>query len=155
MILFLTPAFLAGAIAEDRQRKVLFYLLASPLSGAEIVLGKVAARLINLVVLVLVGLPVMSLCLFLGGIDPVEVWLAYGVSFASLYFLAGLSIYLSVYTPPASRCDHAGLPAGSRLVCASNHRAQHQVHRWAGWVRSFKKPARSRSGSPAAVHVLT
>ena len=99
IILFLTPAFLAGAIAEDRQRKVLFYLLASPLSGAEIVLGKVAARLINLVVLVLVGLPVMSLCLFLGGIDPVEVWLAYGVSFASLYFLAGLSIYLSVYTP--------------------------------------------------------
>lgn len=99
MILFLTPAFLAGAIAEDRQRKVLFYLLASPLSGAEIVLGKVAARLINLVVLVLVGLPVMSLCLFLGGIDPTEVWLAYGVSFASLFFLAGLSIYLSVYSP--------------------------------------------------------
>src|SRR5689334_18347806 len=31
LILFLTPAFLAGAIAEDRQRKVLFYLLASPL----------------------------------------------------------------------------------------------------------------------------
>jgi ABC-type transport system involved in multi-copper enzyme maturation permease subunit len=98
VILFLTPAFLAGAIAEDRQRKVLFYLLASPLSGAEIVLGKVAARLINLVVLVLVGLPVMSLCMFLGGIDPAEVWLAYGVSFASLYFLAGLSIYLSVYS---------------------------------------------------------
>ena len=72
VILFLTPAFLAGAIAEDRQRKVLFYLLASPLSGAEIVLGKVAARLINLVVLVMVGLPVVSLCLFLGGIDPVE-----------------------------------------------------------------------------------
>jgi ABC-type transport system involved in multi-copper enzyme maturation permease subunit len=98
VILFLTPAFLAGAIAEDRQRKVLFYLLASPLSGAEIVLGKLAARLITLVVLVMVGLPVVSLCLFLGGIDPAEVWLAYGVSFASLYFLAGLSIFLSVYS---------------------------------------------------------
>jgi ABC-type transport system involved in multi-copper enzyme maturation permease subunit len=98
VILLLTPAFLAGAIAEDRQRKVLFYLLASPLSGAEIVLGKLAARLITLVVLVMVGLPVVSLCLFLGGIDPAEVWLAYGVSFASLYFLAGLSIFLSVYS---------------------------------------------------------
>src|SRR4051812_31260750 len=98
VILFLTPAFLAGAIAEDRQRKVLFYLLASPLSGAEIVLGKVGARLINLTVLVMAGLPVMCLCLFLGGIDPAEVWLAYGVSIASLYFLAGLSIVISVYS---------------------------------------------------------
>ncbi len=108
VILLLTPAFLAGTIAEDRQRKVLTYLLASPLSGAEIVLGKVAARLINLVVLVMVGLPVVSLCLFLGGIDPADVWLAYGVSLASLYFLAGLSILLSVYSPrPRDAIAHA------------------------------------------------
>ena len=33
IIVLLTPAFLAGAIAEDRQRKVLSYLLASPLTA--------------------------------------------------------------------------------------------------------------------------
>ena len=78
VILLLTPAFVAGTIAEDRQRKVLSYLLASPLSGAEIVLGKLAARMVNLVVLVAVGLPVVSIALFLGGIDPSDVWLWYG-----------------------------------------------------------------------------
>jgi ABC-type transport system involved in multi-copper enzyme maturation permease subunit len=98
-ICFLTPAFLAGAVAEDRQRKVLPYLLASPMTGAEIVLGKLAVRVMNLAVLVAVGLPVLSLTTFLGGIDPLAVWLAYGASFSTLYFLAALSIFLSVYSP--------------------------------------------------------
>jgi ABC-type transport system involved in multi-copper enzyme maturation permease subunit len=98
-ILLLTPAFLAGAIAEDRQRKVLPYLLASPLSGGEIVLGKLSARFMSLAVLVAVGLPVLSLAMFLGGIEPVAVWLAYAASYSSLYFLAALSIFLSVYSP--------------------------------------------------------
>ena len=99
VILLLTPAFVAGTIAEDRQRKVLSYLLASPLSGAEIVLGKLAARLVNLVVLVAVGLPVVSIALFLGGIDPADVWLWYGSSFSTLYLLAGVSIFVSTFSP--------------------------------------------------------
>lgn len=98
VILLLTPAFVAGTIAEDRQRKVLSYLLASPLTGAEIVLGKLAARLVNLVVLVAVGLPVVSIALFLGGVDPVAVWLCYGTSFSTLYLLAAISIFVSTFS---------------------------------------------------------
>ena len=98
VILLLTPTFVAATIAEDRQRKVLVYLLASPLSGAEIVLGKLAARLVNLVVLVAVGLPVVSLALFLGGIDPNAVWLGYATSFSTLYLVAGLSILVSTFS---------------------------------------------------------
>ena len=98
MILLLTPAIVAGSIVEDRQRKVLSYLLASPLTGAEIVLGKLAARLVNLVVLVAVGLPVVSIALFLGGVEPDEVWLCYGLSFSTLYFLAGVSIFASAFS---------------------------------------------------------
>jgi len=98
VILLLTPAFVAGTIAEDRQRKVLSYLLASPLTGAEIVLGKLAARLVNLVVLVAVGLPVVSIALFLGGVDPLAVWFCYGTSFSTLYMLAAVSIFVSTFT---------------------------------------------------------
>jgi ABC-type transport system involved in multi-copper enzyme maturation permease subunit len=98
VILTLTPALVAGAIAEERQRKVLSYLLASPLSGAEIVLGKLVARLINLVVLISLGLPVISLALFLGGIEPTEVWLAYGLSMTTVYLLAALSIFVSTFS---------------------------------------------------------
>ncbi len=98
VILLLTPAFVAGTIAEDRQRKVLSYLLASPLTGVEIVLGKLAARMVNLVVLVIVGLPVVSIALFLGGIDPDAVWLCYGISFGTLYLVACMSIAVSAFS---------------------------------------------------------
>ena len=45
-VLFLAPVLVAGAIAEEKQRKTLHYLLASRLSSLEIVVGKLAARLI-------------------------------------------------------------------------------------------------------------
>src|SRR5437588_10629985 len=38
-VLCLTPAMVAGAIADERQRKTLHYLLASRLSSLEIVVG--------------------------------------------------------------------------------------------------------------------
>ncbi|MFO0890501.1 MAG: ABC transporter permease subunit [Isosphaeraceae bacterium] len=91
----LTPALVAGAIGEDRERKILSYLLASPLTAAEIVLGKLAVRLVNLVMLVLVGLPVVSLALFLGGVDPEGVWLSFAATVSSLYFLAAVCIFVS------------------------------------------------------------
>jgi ABC-type Na+ efflux pump permease subunit len=98
VILLLTPAFVAGTIAEDRQRKVLSYLLASRLSGAEIVLGKLAARVLNLVMLVAVGLPVVSIALFLGGVDPIDVWLCYGTSFSTLYLLGSIAVFVSAFS---------------------------------------------------------
>jgi ABC-type transport system involved in multi-copper enzyme maturation permease subunit len=99
VILLLTPALVAGTIAEDRERKVLPYLLASPLSGAEIVLGKLGARLLNLIMLLAVGLPVVSIALFLGGVDPAALWLWYGCSFTTLYLLAAISIFVSTHAP--------------------------------------------------------
>ena len=52
----------------------------------------------NLVVLVMVGLPVVSIALFLGGIDPDAVWLSYGVSFGTLYLVACMSIAVSTFS---------------------------------------------------------
>ena len=46
-ILAITPALVAGVIAEEKQRKTLHYLLASRLSGPEIVLGKLLARMLH------------------------------------------------------------------------------------------------------------
>ncbi len=47
IILILVPAYLAPAIAQERERKTLDYLLVSELSDREIVLGKWGARTIN------------------------------------------------------------------------------------------------------------
>ena len=69
VVLLLTPALVGGAIADERQRKTLHYLLTSELSSVEIVMGKLAARLLQVGVLVALGLPVVSLIGLFGGVD--------------------------------------------------------------------------------------
>jgi len=70
VVVLLTPAFTASAIAEEKDRKTLEFLLATDLRNREIVLSKLASRYCNLGLLVLTGLPVLSLAQFMGGVDP-------------------------------------------------------------------------------------
>ena len=68
LVLVLTPALVADAIASERQRKTLDHLLASPLDSREIVLGKLASRVLGVGVFPALVLPIMSLLtLVLGG----------------------------------------------------------------------------------------
>ena len=96
VVLLLTPALVGGAIADERQRKTLHYLLTSELTSAEIVLGKLAARLLQVVVLIALGLPVVSLIGLFGGIDFRMLLLAYAGTMTTVYFLATASILVSV-----------------------------------------------------------
>ena len=67
-ILILVPALFGGVIADEKQRKTMHYLMASRLSSGEIVLDKLAARLLHVGVFILLGLPVMSLLTLFGGV---------------------------------------------------------------------------------------
>src|SRR5260370_10618060 len=97
-IFLLTPAFAAGAIAEEKDRRTLEYLLATDLDAREIVLGKLTSRLLGLVLLVLTGLPILSLIQFFGGVDPDLVLSGFAATGLTMLSLAGLSILVSVYT---------------------------------------------------------
>src|SRR5262245_39826726 len=96
-ILNLTPAYTAGAIAEEKDRKTLEFLLATDLRDREIVLSKLAARLANLGLIVLTGLPILSLTQFLGGVDPNLVLAGFGFTALTLASLASFSILASAY----------------------------------------------------------
>ena len=96
VVLLLTPALVGGAIADERQRKTLHYLLTSELSSAEIILGKLAARLLQVGVLVALGLPVVSLIGLFGGVDFQVLLLTYAATLTTIYFLATASILVSV-----------------------------------------------------------
>jgi hypothetical protein len=95
LTLALTPALVAGVIADEKQRKTLHYLLASQLTGPEIVLGKLFVRMLYLMILVGVSLPVLSLLVLLGGIDPRLVLVGCLATFSTGWFLAALSIWAS------------------------------------------------------------
>ena len=96
VVVLLTPALVGGTIADERQRKTLHYLLTSQLSSGEIILGKLAARLLHVLVLVAIGLPVVSLVGLFGGIDFQELLIRYAGTLTTVYFLATASILISV-----------------------------------------------------------
>src|SRR5205807_2274081 len=74
----------------------LHYLLTSELTSAEIVLGKLAARLLQVLVLVALGLPVVCLIGLFGGVDYRVLVLSYAGTLTTIYFLATASILVSV-----------------------------------------------------------
>jgi ABC-type transport system involved in multi-copper enzyme maturation permease subunit len=99
-ILILTPAYFGGAIAEERERGTLELLHTSGLYNREIILGKLAARVLHLGAFLLAGLPVFSLMLVWGGID---LTLLLGGWFNSvLLLIAAGSICLMISTMPYS-----------------------------------------------------
>jgi ABC-type transport system involved in multi-copper enzyme maturation permease subunit len=97
LAVFLTPAYVAGAVAEEKERKTLEFLLATDLDSREIVLGKLAGRLGRLTLLLLTGLPVLSAVQFLGGVDPDLVLGGFAATALTVAGLAGLAILASVY----------------------------------------------------------
>src|SRR5438128_5818793 len=69
-LVFFTPAYAAGAIAEEKERKTIEFLLATDLNNREIVFSKLASRLGSLMLLVLTGLPILGFLQLMGGVDP-------------------------------------------------------------------------------------
>jgi ABC-type transport system involved in multi-copper enzyme maturation permease subunit len=97
----LTPVYVAGAVCEEKERRTLEFLLATDLRNREIVLSKLVSRLANLSLLVLTGLPVLSLTQFLGGVDPDLVLAGFAATALTMVGLAGLSTLCSVYSRKA------------------------------------------------------
>ncbi len=97
IVLALVPALVAGTLAEERSRRTLPGLLASRLSSAAIILDKMAARMLHVSIILAVGLPITFLLGLLGGVDPRSVVYAYGGTFSTAFFLAALSLLVSVY----------------------------------------------------------
>ena len=73
----MTPAFAAGTVSGEKERKTFEMLLASPLHPKSIVMGKAIAALTHLAILIFTSLPIVMLCLPLGGVSIYEVLAAY------------------------------------------------------------------------------
>jgi ABC-type transport system involved in multi-copper enzyme maturation permease subunit len=73
----MVPSFAAGSITGEKERQTYEMLLASPMRPQAIVTGKLAAALCHLAVLVIASLPIVMLCLPLGGVSLYEVLATY------------------------------------------------------------------------------
>lgn len=100
-VLLLGPAIVAGTIAVERERRTIEYLFATDLANWEIVVGKLAVRLLHIGLVVLVGLPVLALAQLLGGIDPESLPLVVLLTLSTAAWVAALSLAISVWSPRA------------------------------------------------------
>lgn len=76
LVALLAPAFSAGTISGERERQSYDLLLTTPLPAWIIVIGKLLGALAYLLLLLLAGLPLVSLGYLLGGVAPDEVAVA-------------------------------------------------------------------------------
>jgi ABC-type transport system involved in multi-copper enzyme maturation permease subunit len=100
MMVLLTPAYTAGAIADEKQKKTMQFLLVTDLRSHEIVLGKLGSRMAHLGLLLLAGLPVLGAVQFLGGVDPHLVLAGFAGTAVTLASVAGVSLLASVIARP-------------------------------------------------------
>jgi ABC-type transport system involved in multi-copper enzyme maturation permease subunit len=97
LVLLAAPAATAGAICLDRARGTLAHMLMTDLSNVEIVLGKLAARLVPVLALVACTLPMMEVLTLIGGIDPAALWGAFFVSVAVAILGCSLALIFSLW----------------------------------------------------------
>ncbi|MEZ6110366.1 MAG: ABC transporter permease subunit [Pirellulaceae bacterium] len=93
----MAPSFAAGTITGEKERKTYELLLATPLRPAAIVLGKMIASLAHLAVLIFASLPIIMLCLPLGGIHFSEMLAAYFALLMSVLMFGMIGVACSSY----------------------------------------------------------
>jgi ABC-type transport system involved in multi-copper enzyme maturation permease subunit len=96
VVLTLTPAYLAPAIAGEKERGTLALLFTTHLHNHEIVLGKLLARLMHLAWILLAGLPILSLLQLWGGVDLFVLLAVFAITGATLFSVGSFCILCSV-----------------------------------------------------------
>jgi ABC-type transport system involved in multi-copper enzyme maturation permease subunit len=97
LVMLAAPAATAGAICMDRARGTLDHMLATDLSDPEIVLGKLAARLLPVLGLIACSWPVLAISSLLGGIDPIALTLAFAIILTVALLGCTMAMALSVW----------------------------------------------------------
>jgi len=100
-VLLVGPAMVAGTIATERERRTIEYLFTASLSNTEIILSKLASRIVQMLFFLLTGLPILATAMLLGGIAPEALVVVYVVTFCTLVSVSSIAMALSVWTPKA------------------------------------------------------
>jgi ABC-type transport system involved in multi-copper enzyme maturation permease subunit len=101
-VVLLAPAAASNAVTEEKERRTLDDLLTTRLRDYEIILSKLVARLTQLTLFLLAGLPVISLTLLMGGVSPNLLWGGLAATGLTLLAITSLAVCMSVYAATSS-----------------------------------------------------
>ncbi len=95
LILFVLPAYAAGAITMEREKRTLEMLRATLLSPSDVVTGKLGVVVAFGAILLMTSLPVAAWCLLLGGVALGDLFYVYTYLLAVAVWVAALGLFLS------------------------------------------------------------
>ena len=119
LIVLVTPAFVAGTITDEKTRGTLQGLLTAYITPADIVLGKLAARVAQVGILALTPLPLLAFVGQYAGVTPEFLLALLAITLLLLFGLGGASMLASVWvrqTRGAVLATYFGLFAGYFLI---------------------------------------
>lgn len=95
LVAFITPAFTAGAISGERERKTYEILRTTLLPARRLVMGKLGAALAYALLLILTAVPLESLAFMLGGVVAEELVLALVILLVTAFAVAAVGLFAS------------------------------------------------------------
>lgn len=95
LVLFIAPAFTAGAISGEKERRTYDLLRTTLLSPQSLVGGKLLSALGYVLLLVFASVPLQSIAFMLGGISAAEVFISQLIIIVAAIFFALVGMYAS------------------------------------------------------------
>lgn len=109
---FVASTLTAGAICDERRKGSLASLLATPLTPAQIVLGKFSGRLVQLIVLIAAGIPLLLAVRLFGGISPGFILSATTLTISTALLHASIALATSARTRSSTTAASSGFATG-------------------------------------------
>lgn len=95
LVTFITPAFTAGAISGERERKTYELLRTTLLPAGKLVVGKLGSALTYMFLLILAAVPLESLAFMLGGVVIEELAVALVILLVTAFAFAAVGLLFS------------------------------------------------------------
>ncbi|MBX3390656.1 MAG: ABC transporter permease subunit [Phycisphaeraceae bacterium] len=106
---FVASTLTAGAICDERRKGSLSSLLATPLTPAQIVLGKFAGALVQIVILIAAGVPLLLAIRLFGGISPSFIVSSTCITVTTAMLHASISLAASARVRSSTMAASSGL----------------------------------------------
>lgn len=98
LVCFIAPAFTAGSISGERERRTYYLLRTTLLSANKLIMGKLISALAFILLLLVVAIPLQSLAFLMGGISLAEVLLSIELLIVTAMAYGAVGIFFSTVT---------------------------------------------------------
>lgn len=96
LLQLMSVLFLGTCVSDEKSNRTLGTLLATPITGSQIILGKFFGGCVQLMVLVAVSLPLLAIVRLFGGVVWEYLIAAFCIIITTLLFTGALSLFISV-----------------------------------------------------------